>query len=341
MAAKAGTTFDDIARDIKAGNISPVYCLMGEEPFYIDRLEAMIAQKVMPEANRDFDMELLYGSDVDGVRVADSCRQFPMLGDRRLVIVREAQQMRAGLDALAAYCQKPMDTTVLVLCHKNGTIDRRKALGKAVAAQGTVFESKRVYDSAMPAFIRKYLKSQRKEIDEQAIQMLVTHVGTDLSRMSGELDKLVIALPEGESRVTASLVEEQTGVSKDFNNFELVGALAVKSKSQAAQIVKYYNSNTRSFSLPTTLSLMFTFFADLMQAYYSPDRTEHGLAEWLAMPEWKVRREIVPAMKNYTGRRVVEILSMIREADAKGKGVGGCRTSPGEILLELVYAIIA
>lgn len=340
MAAKAGITYDDIARDVKAGNISPVYCLMGEEPFYIDRLEALITEKVMPMENRDFDMELLYGSDVDGIRVADSCRQFPMLGGKRLIVVREAQQMRAGLEALAAYCQKPMDTAVLVLCHKNGTIDRRKALGKAVAARGTVFESKRVYDSAMPAFIRKYLKTQHKEIDEQAIQMLVTHVGTDLSRMSGELDKLAIALPEGESRVTALLVEEQTGVSKEFNNFELLGALAVKSKSQAAQIVKYYNSNARSFSLPTTLSMMFTFFADLMQAYYSPDRSEHGLAEWLGMPEWKVRREIVPAMRNYTGRRVMEILSMIREADAKGKGVGGCRTAPGEILLELVYAIL-
>ena len=340
MAAKAGMTFDTLAHDVKSGKVSLIYCLMGDEPFYIDKLESLITQQVMPDANRDFDMELLYGSDVDGMRVADSCRQFPMLGDRRLVVVREAQQMRAGQDALAAYCQNPMDTTVLVLCHKNGKLDTRKALGKAVSANGVVFESKRVYDSALPSFIKGYLKESGKDIDEKAVQMLIEHVGADLMRMSSELDKLLLAMPEGESRVTSALVEDQTGMSKDFNNFELLGALAEKSKSQAAQIVKYYNNNSRSFALPVTLSLMFSFFSDLMQAYYSPDKSENGLAEWLGMPAWKVRREIMPAMKNYSGRRVMNILSMIRETDAKGKGVGGCRTAPGELLLELVYAIL-
>lgn len=339
MAAKAGITFDMVAHDVKAGKISPLYCLMGDEPFYIDRLESIITQKVMPESNRDFDMELLYGSDVDGMRVADSCRQFPMLGEKRLVVVREAQQMRAGQDALAAYCQNPMDTTVLVLCHKSGKMDTRKALGKAISANGVIFESKRVYDSALPSFIKGYLKDKGKEIDEKAVQMLVEHVGADLTRMSSELDKLTIAIPE-ESRVTSAIVEDQTGMSKDFNNYELLGALAEKSKSQAAQIVKYYNNNPRSFALPATLSLMFAFYADLMQAYYSPDKSENGIAEWLGMPNWKVRREIMPAMRNYSGRRVMNILSMIRETDAKGKGVGGCRTAPGELLLELVFAIL-
>ena len=339
MAAKAGITFDTVAHDVKAGKISPLYCLMGDEPFYIDRLESIITQKVMPESNRDFDMELLYGSDVDGMRVADSCRQFPMLGEKRLVVVREAQQMRAGQDALAAYCQNPMDTTVLVLCHKSGKIDTRKALGKAISVNGVIFESKRVYDSALPSFIKGYLKDKGKEIDEKAVQMLVEHVGADLTRMSSELDKLTIAIPE-ESRVTSAIVEDQTGMSKDFNNYELLGALAEKSKSQAAQIVKYYNNNPRSFALPATLSLIFAFYADLMQAYYSPDKSENGIAEWLGMPNWKVRREIMPAMRNYSGRRVMHILSMIRETDAKGKGVGGCRTAPGELLLELVFAIL-
>lgn len=339
MAAKAGITFDTVAHDVKAGKISPLYCLMGDEPFYIDRLESIITQKVMLESNRDFDMELLYGSDVDGMRVADSCRQFPMLGEKRLVVVREAQQMRAGQDALAAYCQNPMDTTVLVLCHKSGKMDTRKALGKAISANGVIFESKRVYDSALPSFIKGYLKDKGKEIDEKAVQMLVEHVGADLTRMSSELDKLTIAIPE-ESRVTSAIVEDQTGMSKDFNNYELLGALAEKSKSQAAQIVKYYNNNPRSFALPATLSLMFAFYADLMQAYYSPDKSENGIAEWLGMPNWKVRREIMPAMRNYSGRRVMNILSMIRETDAKGKGVGGCRTTPGELLLELVFAIL-
>ena len=334
-------TYEEIAKNIKAGNIAPVYCLMGEEPYYIDRLEVMLTEKVMPETNRDFDMELLYGSDVDAVRVADSCQQFPMLGEKRLVVVREFQQMRSSQDALASYCKNPSPTSVLVLCHKNGNLDKRKALYKAVEqCGGIMFESKRVYESSLPSFIQRYLKSAGKDIEPKATQMLVEHVGTDLMRMSSELDKLLVAMPVGESRVVAALVEEQTGMSKDFNNFELIAALSKKQKSQAAKIVKYFGSNPRSFALPATLSQMFTFFADLMQAYYSPDKTDKGVAQWLGKPEWKVRNEIMPAMKLYTGRQVMEILSLIRKTDAAGKGVGGCKTPPGELLLELVYRFL-
>lgn len=314
---------------------------MGEEPYYIDRLEAFITEKVMPEVNKDFDMELFYGSDVDAVRVADSCHQFPMLGEHRLVVVREFQQMRTSQDALALYCKNPSPTTILVLCNKNGNLDKRKSLYKAIdACGGVVFESKRVYESSLPSFIQRYLKAAGKEIEPKAMQMLVEHVGADLMRMSSELDKLLIALPSGEGRVSASLVEDLTGISKDFNNFELISALAKKQKSQAAIIVKYFGSNPRSFALPVTLSVMFTFFSDLMQAYYSPDKTDKGVAQWLGKPEWKVRNEIMPAMRLYTGRRVMEILSLIRQTDAASKGVGGCKTSPGDLLLELIYRIL-
>lgn len=333
-------TYEEIAKSIRSGNISPVYCLMGDEPYYIDRMEAYITDKVIPQANRDFDMELLYGSDVDAVRVADACRQFPMLGERRLVIVREFQQMRTSQDALVAYCKNPSASTVLVLCNKNGSLDKRKPLCKAIEQHGAVLESKRVYEKSLPAFIQNYLKAEKKDIEPKAVQMLVDLVGTDLMRMSGELDKLLVAVPEGESRVTASLVEAQTGMSKDFNNFELIAALAQKQKSQAAIILRYLDKNPRSFALPVTLSQMFGFFADLMQAYYSPDRTERGIAQWLGKPDWKVRNEILPAMRLYSGRRVMEILSLIRETDAASKGVGGCKTPPGDLLLELVYRIL-
>ncbi len=340
MAAKTATTYDDIVREVKAGNISPVYVLMGEEGYYIDKLEALITQSVMPEANRDFDMELLYGGDVDAIRVADSCMQYPMLGEKRLVVVREFQQMKSSQDALAVYVKQPSPTTVLVVCCKNGTIDRRKGLGKAMTGNAVIFESKKVYDTALPAFIRNYAKAAKKEVDEQAVQMLVEYVGANLSRMSGELDKLIISLPEGESRVTAALVEAQTGVSKEFNNFELIAALSKKSKPQVLKIVKYYNSNPRSFALQPTLSMMFTFFSDVMQAYYSPDKTERGIAQWLGQPDWKVRREVLPAMKCYTGRHIMNVLSWIRECDGASKGVGGCKSQPGELLLELVCRIL-
>ncbi len=333
-------TYEEIVKDIKDGNVASVYCLMGEEPYYIDKLEEFITERVIPMENRDFDMDLLYGSDVDAVRIVDSCQQFPMLGEKRLVVVREFQQMRTSQDALAEYAKNPSPTTVLVLCHKNSNLDKRKTLGKNIDKVGVVFESKKVYEKSLPSFIQRYLKASGKDIDVKASQMLVEYVGADLMRMSSELDKLLIAMPKGESRVSASLVEAQTGMSKDFNNFELIAALSQKNKSQAAKIVKYFGSNPRSFALPSTLSVMFTFFSDLMQAYYSPEKTEKGIAMWLGKPDWKVRNEIMPAMRLYTGRRVMEILSLIRETDAAGKGVGGCKTPPGELLLELVYRIL-
>lgn len=333
-------TYEEIVKDIKDGNVASVYCLMGEEPYYIDKLEEFITERVMPMENRDFDMDLLYGSDVDAVRIVDSCQQFPMLGEKRLVVVREFQQMRTSQDALAEYAKNPSPTTVLVLCHKNSNLDKRKTLGKNIDKVGVVFESKKVYEKSLPSFIQRYLKASGKDIDVKASQMLVEYVGADLMRMSSELDKLLIAMPKGESRVSASLVEAQTGMSKDFNNFELIAVLSQKNKSQAAKIVKYFGSNPRSFALPSTLSVMFTFFSDLMQAYYSPEKTEKGIAMWLGKPDWKVRNEIIPAMRLYTGRRVMEILSLIRETDAAGKGVGGCKTPPGELLLELVYRIL-
>ena len=281
-------TYEEIVKQIKSGALAPVYCLMGEESFYIDRLEALISEAAVRSENRDFDMELLYGNEASAVRIADSAAQFPMLGERRLVVVREFQQLRTAPDALVSYCRKPSKTTVLVLCHKNGILDKRKALYKAIeGGGGVVFESKRVYESALPAFIQRYFKSAGKDIEPKAVQMMVDHVGTDLHRMSAEMDKLLLALPEGSTRVTSALVEEQTGVSKDYNNFELLAALAKKNKSQTAKIVKYFDSNPRSFALPATLSMMFGFFSDLMQAYYSPDKTEKGVALWLGKQDWK------------------------------------------------------
>lgn len=334
-------TYEEIVKQIKSGALAPVYCLMGEESFYIDRLEALISEAAVRSENRDFDMELLYGNEASAVRIADSAAQFPMLGERRLVVVREFQQLRTAPDALVSYCRKPSKTTVLVLCHKNGILDKRKALYKAIeGGGGVVFESKRVYESALPAFIQRYFKSAGKDIEPKAVQMMVDHVGTDLHRMSAEMDKLLLALPEGSTRVTSALVEEQTGVSKDYNNFELLAALAKKNKSQTAKIVKYFDSNPRSFALPATLSMMFGFFSDLMQAYYSPDKTEKGVALWLGKPDWKVRNEIMPAMRLYTGRQVMNILSLIRKTDAWSKGVEGCKTPPADLLLELVFRIL-
>ena len=331
---------EDIIKDARSGRVAPVYVLAGTEPYFIDSLSNELTGLLMPEQNRDFDMSLFYGLETDANRIIEACRQFPLLGDRRVVLVREAQQLRGGLDALEPYCKTPSEKTVLILCLKGVEPDMRKAAAKAVVAHGgVIYESRKVYESALPSFISRRLKARGVAIEPKAAEMLVEHVGTDLSRMDSELEKLAGALSAGEKQVTAAMVEEQTGLSRDYNNYELVSALAKKDKTQALKIVRYFNDNPRSFALPPTLSTLFSFYADLMQAYYAPDKSERGVAEWLGQPDWKVRKDLMPALRNYAARKVMRILSEIRQTDAKSKGVEGCRMAPGDLLLELVCFI--
>lgn len=333
---------EDIIKDARGGRVAPVYVLAGTEPYFIDSLSGELTGLLMPEQNRDFDMSLFYGLETDANRIIEACRQFPLLGDRRVVLVREAQQLRGGLEALEPYCKTPSEKTVLILCFK-GVDDIRKGAAKAAkalaACGGVIYESKKVYESALPAFISRRLKARGVTIEPKAAEMLVEHVGTDLSRMDSELEKLAGSLSAGEKQVTAAMVEEQTGLSRDYNNYELVSALARKNKTQTLKIVRYFNDNPRSFALTPTLSTLFSFYADLMQAYYAPDKSERGVAEWLGQPDWKVRKDLMPALRIYPARKVMRILSEIRQTDARSKGVEGCRMAPGDLLLELVCFI--
>lgn len=334
-----GPTYEEIVRDIKAGNFKPIYYLMGDEDYYIDRLSQMIVDKALKEDERDFNLDLLYGGETNANQVIQYAQGLPMMADHRVVLLREAQQMD-DRENLASYAQHVNPTTILVVCHKHGKLDARRQLAQEVKKIGVLFESKRLYDSQLPGFVTSYLKSQKMDIEPMASQMLCEFVGSDLSRLSSEMDKLLLATPVGETRITAALVEEQTGMSKDFNSFELQNALAVRDVLKANRIVNYFNSNPRSFALPPTLSSLFGFFSDVMQAYYAPSRDENGIATWLGKSPWQIRQAILPAMQKYSGNKVIQILSEIRRTDAKSKGVGGCRTAPGDLLQELVFFIL-
>jgi DNA polymerase-3 subunit delta len=334
-----GITHETIVRDVRAGKIAPVYYLMGEEPYYIDRVSEFLVQTLIKPEDRDFNLDVVYGADVTINRVIELAQAYPMMADRRVVLVREAQMMRS-LEGLEQYVQHHTPSTVLILCHKHGTLDKRKPAYKAIQQIGVLYESRRMQDYQLPSFISSYIKRGKAEIESSAAQMLAEHVGNDLCRLSAEMDKLLIALPQGQNVLTATMVEELTGVSKDYNNFELVAALAQRDTLKAFRIVKYYQGDPRSFALPSTLSVIFTFFSDLMLAYYSPDKSEGGVAEWLGKPGWKVRKEILPALKNYTGMKVLYILGEIRKTDALSKGVGGGRATHGELLQELISFIL-
>ena len=338
-AKKEGVTYEEIVRAVRAGNFAPVYYLMGEESYYIDKVSEFIVDSALKEEERDFNLTVCYGADVTADEVVNAAKRFPMMAQRQVVWVREAQNLQ-GKERLSFYLEHPQPTTVLILCHKHGVLDRRKKLASDIQKAGVLFESKKLYESQLPGFVSAYLRRKGVAMEQNAVMMVCESVGSDLSRLSGELDKLVLALPEGETRIGASFVERHVGISKEFNNFELVSALVAKDVLKVNRIVKYFNDNPKNFSLQLTLSVMFGFFCNLMLAYYAPKRTEEGIAEWTEQPRWQVGRNILPAMRNYTGVKVMQIIGKLREMDAKSKGVGNTMATPGDLLKELAYFIL-
>lgn len=340
MAVSKGISYEDIIRDVRKGTISPVYCLMGDEPYYIDKVCEFLVETLLKPEEHDFNLDVLYGIETDVNRIIELSRAYPMMAERRVVLVREAQAMRS-LDGLEEYVNHLTPTTVLILCYKHGSIDKRKAVYKAISNHGVVLETRKLTENLLPSFIQGYLKRKGGVVmEERAVMILSEHVGNDLCRLSAEMDKLVIALPEGKKLISVDMVEQLTGISKEYNNFELQKALARRDVTVVYKILKFYKGNSRAFVMPVILSGIFTFFSDVMLAFYAPEKNETGIADWLGKPVWKVRQEIIPAMRNYSGMKVLHILNRIRRTDAASKGVGGCKTTPEELLQELVFFIL-
>lgn len=338
--AKSEMTFEEIMKDIRQGRYAQVYYLMGEEPYYIDRIADAIEEgAVAPEA-RDFDVMITYASDLrDLSPVVNAARRFPMMSPRQVVMVKEAQGIK-DLDLLAQYLQHPLESTVLVFCHKHGVLDKRKKVVSLIQDKGILFESKKLKESQVPGFVSSYLKSKGDEIEPKAAQMMSEMVGTDLSRLSGELDKLHLALKAGQKTITAQLVEDCVGISKEFNNFELRNALIERDIEKANKIVAYFAKNPKNNPVQVTLSLLFSFFSNLMLAFYAPDKSEAGVAGYLEFRTPFMARDYVRAMRVFPARKVMDIVDRIREADARSKGVENNSVDAGNILRELVYFIL-
>ncbi len=340
MAKKAsGIGYEDIIREVRAGDFRPIYYLMGNESYYIDRLSDFIADSALQESERDFNLTVLYGTQTNGEEVVSAARRYPMMAERQVVVVREAQKLDHR-EVLATYAQKPMLTTVLIICHKNGTLDQRTRLAADIKRAGIIFESRKLYDRELPAFVTNYVRRKHVEIEPAACQILCEYVGSDLSRLSSEIDKLVLALPQGNLRIDAQLIEDNIGISKEYNSFELVAALSAKDVLKANRIVNYFDNNPKNFALQPTLTTLFKFYTDLLLAFYAPVKTDEGIAAWLEVQPWQVRRDIMPAMRYYTAMKVFNILAQIRRTDAASKGVGGQRSTEGDLLKKLVFFIL-
>jgi len=340
MAESKTVTFDGIMRNLKARKFAPIYYLMGDEPYYIDKIADYIASNVLKPEERDFNQMVMFGSETSASQIADAAKRYPMMSEYQVIIVKEAQNIR-NTDPLDFYLQKPLSSTVLVMCHKNGTLDRRKKIASMIEKVGVLFESKKLRDRDLPVFIESYLRNNGTSIDPKAQQMIADSVGSDLTRLVGELDKLLLAMPEADKRVTPQIVEDQIGVSKDFNTYELRDAIVNRNVFKANQIIKYFDENPKAGNVYSLTPILFNYFQNLMIAYYCPQRNSpEALAKWLDLRFAWQTRDFQTGMRNYTGMKVMQIISKIREIDAKSKGLDNPNTPAGELMKELVFFIL-
>mgnify|MGYP000233548106 FL=1 len=337
--AKQELSCDDILKELRAKQYRAIYYLMGEESYYIDLIADYITENVLTETEKEFNLTVVYGADVDVATVINAAKRYPMMSEYQVVVVKEAQAIR-NIEELSYYLQKPLNSTILVVCHKHGTLDKRKKLAAEVEKAGILFESKKIKDSQLPAFINSYMKRKGIDMEPKATAMLADFVGTDLSRFAGELEKLIITLRNGQKRVTPEQIQKNIGISKDYNNFELRSALVEKDVLKANKIIKYFEENPKTNPIQMTLSLLFNFYSNLMLAYYSPEKTEQGVASWLGLKSPWAARDYLTAMRRYNGVKTMQIIGEIRYADAKSKGINNASMNDGDILRELVFKIL-
>ena len=326
-----------IIQDIKSGNIKPIYFLMGEEPYYIDRLTEYIEHNILTEDEKSFNQMLIYGRDTTIEEVISNAKRYPMMAERQVVVVKEAQDLSRTIDNLESYVENPQPTTVLVIAYKYKTLDKRKKLVKLLAKHGVVFESKKLYDNQVGEWIKRVLQGKKLNIEPKAVAMFVDFLGTDLSKIANEINKLSIILPEG-STITPAIIEENIGFSKDFNPFELRKAIGERNQFKAYQIANYFAENQKENPNVLTIGLVFGFFSQLLQYHGLKDKNPRNAATVLKVNPYFVKDYDV-ALKNYPMKKVSSIVATLRNVDVKSKGVGANNLPPGDLLKEMLVAI--
>lgn len=327
-----------IIEDVRTLNTKPIYFLMGEEAYYIDKISDFIEQNLLSEEEKGFNQIVLYGRDVTVEDIISQAKRYPMMSERQVVIVKEAQELSRTIDKLLPYAENPQPTTVLVICYKYKSIDKRKKLSKLIAETGVLFESNKLYENQVGEWISANLKERGYGIEPKAIQMLVEFLGTDLSKIDNELEKLSLILDRG-SRISPQHVEENIGISKDYNNFELRKAIGEKQFVRANQIIRYFSENPKTNPLVMTISLLNSFFTQLLLYHGLKDKGRINVSKVLKISPYFVP-EYQKAASNYPMRKVAQVISHLREADMKSKGVGASNLAHGDILKQLLFKIM-
>lgn len=330
-------TFEDILQNLKKKIYHPVYFLMGEESYFIDRITDYIAQNVLTDAEKGFNQTVLYGKDTEPDTIITQARRFPMMANQQVVIVKEAQNIKK-IEDLESYVKNPLKSTILVINYKYKSIDKRKTFAKLIDKTGVLFEANRIYDNQLPAWINSYLAAHKYSITPQASAMMAEYLGADLSKVSNELDKLIISLPEN-TQINPDHIERNIGISKEYNVFELQNALGEKNILKANRIINYFGANASSNPITRVISSLFYYFEKLLLYHFLEDKSKNAVASALKINPFFVQG-YVAAAKNYNIKKLVEIIAILREYDMKSKGMGDVSSSPGDLQREMIYKIL-
>ncbi len=337
-----GMTFEQIIAAAKKKDFQPVYLLHGEEAYYIDQLAATIEENALAEHERAFNQSILYGKDTDHLTIVDAARRFPMMAERQLVILREAQEMRDLLE-LANYVERPSPTTVLVICHKHKKVNGNSKLAKSIKEKGVIFEAKALYDNQVPDWIRNYLKNKKYDIAPDAAELLGEYLGSSLSKVANELDKLLLNLSPG-TRILPKMVEEQVGISKDYNVFELQKALGQKDALKVGRIVEYFTANPKAGPMPMLMGSFYNYFSKLLilAELKAARKSEQDILAALELRSNFFLREYNASVQQYSIPQLRRVIALLKEYDLKSKGLGALTASrtEGALLKELTFKIM-
>ena len=330
-------TFDEILNDLGNRIYAPVYFLFGEEPYFIDAITGYIEANVLSDAEKEFNQSVLYGRDLDIPTLFSYARRYPMMANYQVIILKEAQDLQK-IEELQPYTDDPVRSTILVIAYKYGKLDKRKTFYKSLEKNGVVFESKKFYDNQVPSWISEYVARNGYSISTKATHLMAEFLGTDLSKIANEIDKLFINIPV-KSEITEALVEKFIGISKDYNAFELQKALGRKDVYKANQIIHYFAANPREEPIVKIIPLLYSFFSKILVYHYLSDKSKNSVASALAVQPFFVT-DYQHAATHYTPAKLIQIISILREYDLKAKGVDNISATDGELLKEMVFKIL-
>ena len=334
---------NQVLQELQAKKFAPVYFLHGDEAFFLDQISDFIEKNALDDSQKGFNQTILYGKDTNMTTLLGQARRFPMMSDRQVLIVKEFAQMpelgKSNAQAMMIqYLEQPQPSTILVMNHKHKLLNKNSKVYKALNKHAVVVESKKLYENQIPAWITEYLSDKGFQIDEKARVLLVESIGADLSRMSSELDKLILNL-QANQKITEDLIEKYVGISKDYNVFEFQKALISKDLLKAKRIINYWTANPKKQALIPTLALLYNFFAKVLLAYAEKDRSDQNLSRALGVNAFFVR-DYKTAMQNFSLMHIIQIIALLRKADLQAKGIEGVGLNDGDILSELATGII-